>query len=119
MKVVLTTETALAAVVLKGHILSAIKGDVDNMDIDTWSYVKSGDNYDIIYHNPLQYVNAPEKNVVFRVEVEGTEVMISTAWWSSKPVPSKEMLCLHTGRLVEMLLRYFSGGFMKFNIVDF
>ena len=119
MKIVLTTETAMAAVVLKNHVIAAVKGDIDDVNIDTWTYVKSGDNFDIIYHNPEQYTDYPEKNVVFRVEVEGTEVSFGTAWWKSKPEPSKEMLCLHTGRLSEMLLRYFSGGFINFNIVDF
>lgn len=119
MKIILTTETAMAALVLKNHIIAAVKGEIDGVDIDTWSYVKSGDNFDIIYHNPPQYLNSPERNVLFRVEVDGTEVSFGSAWWKSNPEPLREMICLHTGRLAEMLLRYFSGGYIKFNVVDF
>ena len=119
MKIVLTTETAPAAVVLKNQIIAAVKGDMEDVTIDTWTYVKSNENYDIVFHNPEQYANDPEKNVLFKVGVEGTEVTFSTGWWKANPEPSREMQCLHTGRLVEMLLRYFSKGFIKFNIVDF
>lgn len=119
MKIILTTETNLAAIVLKGHIIAAVKGEVDCVEIETWSYIKSKDNYDIIYHNPAQYVDESEKHVLFRVEVEGTEVTFSTAWWSNNPEPSREMMCLHTGRLSEMLLRYFPKSFIKFNVVGF
>ena len=119
MKIILTTETAMAAVVLKSHILAAVKGDFNGLEIDTWTYVKSGDKFDIIFHNPDQYVDEPEKNVIFKVEVSGNEVSFSTAWWKGKPEPSREMLSLHTGRLTEMLLRYFSGGYIKYSIVDF
>ena len=119
MKIVLTTETAMAAVVLKNQVLAAIKGEIEGVDIDTWSYIKSGDNFDVIYHNPSQYVNYPERNVVFTVAVGGTEVTFNSAWWKTKPEPSREMLCLHTGRLAEMLLRYFSKGCIRFNVVDY
>ena len=118
MKIILTTETALAAMVLKNQIIAAVKGEVSGVTIDTWSYIKSGDNFDILYHDAEQYVNAPEKNVLFRVEASGQEVSFSTAWWKSKPEPSREMLCLHTGRLTEMLLRYFSGSYIRFNVLD-
>jgi len=119
MKIILTTETGLAAMVLKNQIIAAVKGELEGVTIDTWSYIKSGDNFDIIYHDADQYVNAPEKNVLFRVETSGSEVVFSTAWWKSKPEPSREMLCLHTGRLTEMLLRYYGGTFVKFNVLDF
>lgn len=109
----------MAAVVLKMQIIAAVKGDIKGMDIDTWTYVKSGDKFDIIFHDPSQYVNDPTKNVIFKVEVEGAEVSFSTAWWKGRLEPSREMLSLHTGRLTEMLLRYFSGGFIKYSIVDF
>ena len=119
MKIVLTTETAMAAVVLKQRVVAAIKGEIEGVDIETWSYNKSRDNFDVIYHNPSQYVNDPEKNVVFTISVVGTEVTFNSAWWKSKPEPSREMICLHTGRLAEMLLCYFSKGFIRFNIVDY
>lgn len=109
----------MAAVVLKMQIISAVMGDIDGFSIDTWTYMKSGDKFDIIFHNPAQYVDDPTKNVIFKVEVEGKEVSFSTAWWKGKTEPTREMLCLHTGRLTEMLLRYFSGRFMKYNITEF
>lgn len=119
MKIILTTETSLAAALLKQQIITAVKGENTEILIDTWSYKRSGDNYDIIYHNPSQYIDSPEKNVLFRVEVDGTEVFFSTAWWINNPQPANEMLCLHTGRLTEMLLSNFSSNFIKFNVVDF
>lgn len=119
MKVVLTTETASAAVVLKNQIIAAVRGELDDVKIDTWSYIKSGDGFDVVYHNSDQYTDEPEKNVLFRVDVEGSEVIFSAGWWKNKPMPKKEMLCLHTGRLTEMLLRYFSAKYIKFNVVDF
>ena len=119
MKIVLTTETSLAAMVLKSQIIAAVKGEIKDVTIDTWAYIKSGDNYDIIYHDVPQYVDAPDKNVLFRVEAEGNEVTFSTAWWKNKPEPKREMLCLHTGRLTEMLLRYFPGTSVRFNILNY
>lgn len=119
MKIILTTETASAAVVLKNQIIAAVKGEIEGVTIDTWSYTKSGDKLDILYHDVEQYVNAPEKNVLFKVIVEGTEVILSSGWWKSNPEPSREMICIHIGRLAEMLLRYFPGCYIKFNIIDF
>lgn len=119
MKIILTTETASAAVVLKNQIIAAIKGEIEGVTIDTWSTTRSAESFDIIFHDAEQYVSAPEKNVLFKVVVEGTEVVFSTGWWKANPEPVREMLCLHTGRLTEMLLRYFPGSYIKFNIVDF
>ena len=119
MKIILTAESSLSAITLKREIISAVKGEVDSCVIDTWSYKKSGDNFDVIFHNPSQYVDSPDKNVVFRVVVEGTEVILSSAWWSSNPQPTREMICLHIGRLTEMLLIYFSASFVKYNVIDF
>ena len=119
MRIILTTETSIAAVSLKSKIIAAIKGEIEDYIIQTWSYTKSGDDYDIVYHNLEQYTETPEKNVLFRVEVDGTELIFSTAWWKTKPEPAKEMLCIHTGRLVEMLLKFFSDEYIKFNIVNF
>lgn len=119
MKIILTTETASAAVVLKNQIIAAIKGEIEGVVIDTWAYTKSGEKLDIVFHDAEQYVKASEKNVLFKIVVEGAEVILSSGWWKSNPEPSKEMICLHTGRLTEMLLRYFPGSFIKFNIVDF
>lgn len=119
MKIVMTTETSLAAMVLKNQIIAAVKGEIKYITIDTWSYIKSRDNYDIVYHDLPQYVETPEKNVIFRVESEGNEVTFSTAWWKNKPEPQREILCLHIGRLTEMLLRYFSGTFIRFIVLDY
>lgn len=119
MKIILTTETSMSAVVLKNQIIAAVKGELVGQTIDTWSYIKSGDNFDVLFHNPPQYTETPESNVLFKVEVEGLDVYLSTAWWKSKPQPSREMSCLHTGKLTEMILRYFSSSFIKFSIVDY
>lgn len=119
MKIILTTETNLAAVILMSQVIAAVKGNIDGVNIDSWSYIKSGDRYDIIFYNQPQFAKVPERNALFRVEVEGSEVVFSTAWWKSNPEPSKEMLCIHTGKLTEMLLKYFRGGFIKFSVVDF
>ena len=53
MKIILTTETSLAAALLKQQIITAVKGENTNILIDTWSYKRSGDNYDIIPLNIL------------------------------------------------------------------
>ena len=119
MKVILTTESGMSAIFLKRRIISAVRGEIEGVDIETWSHTKSRDNFDILFHNVTQYVNNPEKNVLFRVEVEDTEVVLSSAWWTTKPKPSNEMISLHIGRLTEMLLVHFSFNFIRFGIVDF
>ena len=119
MKLILTTETSITSEQLKNKIIKAVKGEMDNIIIDTWSYLRSGDNFDIVYHNPSQYIDTPENNVVFRLGIDGSEVYFENAWWKSNPEPSKDMFCLHIGRLTEMLLTYFSSEFFRFYIVDF
>lgn len=118
MNLLLVTENSLTAMRLKNNIIKAVKGEMSGIAIETWSYKRSADNYDIIYHNPPQYIDAPEKNVIFRVQLDGAVVSLSTAWWRNNPTPSKEMLCLHVGRMVEMLLRYFAKDYIKISIVD-
>lgn len=118
MKIILTTENIYVASRLKDKILRMIKGDLPQEQIDTWSYIKAADNYDVIYHNPPQYTEDPGKNVVFRVELNGENVIFSTAYWTRNPQPSQEMYCLHVGRLTEMLLVHFSGDFSKFSILE-
>ena len=70
MKIILTTETNLAAVILMSQVIAAVKGSIEGVNIDSWSYIKSGDRYDIIYYNQPQFANVPERNALFRVEVE-------------------------------------------------
>ena len=118
MKVLLQTESPLMAVRLKDNIIKSVKGQIEGVKIETWSYIKSSDNFDVIYHNPQQYIDYPERNVLFRVEVDGSIVSLSTAWWKRNLEPSIEMMCLHTGRLTEMLLRYFRNSYIKYSIVD-
>lgn len=117
MKVRLSTSSALGAVILRHNIIRAINGEYERIEIETWSYKRSSDNYDIIFHDPDQYVNNPEKNVIFRVITDGNDVVFVPAWWKNNPQPSEEMICLHVGRLVEMLTRYFSKEFSVCTIV--
>lgn len=119
MKIILTTDSVFAAARLKTMIVDAIKGVATNITIDTWSYTKSGDGYDIIFHNLAQYIDDVNKNVLFRVETDGTNVMFSCAWWSKNPEPTTEMLSLHTGRLTELLLSHFHAYYNRFSIVEF
>ena len=72
MKVVLYTENIFQSNRLRERIIKGIKNDLDDLKIDTWSYAKATGNYDIIYHNPQQYIERPEKNVLFRLEIDGT-----------------------------------------------
>lgn len=118
MKVLLQTESPLMAMSLRDYIIKSVKGQIEDVKIETWSYIKSSDNFDVIYHDPQQYVDDPEKNVLFRVEIDGSIVSLSAAWWKKNPEPSIEMMCLHTGRLTEMLLRYFRNSYIKYSIVD-
>lgn len=118
MKIILTTENAFQSIKLRELIIKAVKGDLDNIQIDTWSYTKSGENYDIIYHNPPQYVENPEKNVLFRLEIDDSIVQFSIVWWKKNTEPSDEIKCLHVGRLTEMLLRYFSDKYIKLSIIE-
>lgn len=120
MKIIITASTTLDALRLRDQVLNTIKGLDINHTIDTWEYVKSGDNYDIIFHNPKQYTDEDKsKNVLFRVSVDGVNLVFTTAWWSVNPEPSREMLCLHTGRLTEMLLAHFGKNIIKYSISDF
>lgn len=118
MKIVLNTDSALSAIFFRNTIIKAIKGNIDDIFIRAWSYTRSGDNYDIIYYNLEQYTRHPEKNVLFRLTTDGANIVFSTAWWRKNPEPEKELLCLHVGRLTEMLLRYYSDYFIKFTIIS-
>lgn len=118
MRIVLTTENIYVASRLRDKILRTVRKDESEMQIDTWSYIKAADDFDVIFHNPSQYTNDPLKNVVFRVELNGENIIFSTAYWTHNPQPSHEMYCLHVGRLTEMLLTYFSKDITKYAIID-
>ena len=118
MKLILSTENAFKTIKLREQLIKALKGELDNIKIDTWAYTKSNENYDIIYHNPSQYVDAPDKNVLFNLEVDDSIVQFSIVWWAKNPEPSEEIKCLHVGRLTEMLLRYFRGEYIKLSVID-
>ena len=117
MKVRLVTSSTLGAVVLRQNVIRAVKRENKHVEIETWEYIRSSDNFDIIFHNTDQYVNKPEKNVIFRVVADGNDVVFIPAWWKRNPQPSDELICLHIGRLVEMLMRYFSNEFKECNVV--
>lgn len=117
MKIILTTDNVFQSIKLRELIIKAVKGEVNNIQIDTWAHTKSGENYDIIYHNLPQYVNFPEKNVLFRLEIDDSIVQFSIVWWKKNPEPSEEIKCIHVGRLTEMLLRCFKDNFIKLSII--
>ena len=119
MKIVLMTESIYSAVRLKDKIINSISGNVPDIQIDTWSYVKAKDSYDIIYHNVPQYTEDPAKNVVFRVEINGENVYLSCAYWPHNPQPEHTIYCIHIGRLTEMLLTYFGKDILKYTIIDY
>ena len=118
MKVILNTENTFQAIKLREQIIKGIKGDIEAVIIDTWSYTKSVEKFDIVCHNPNQYLNDPEKNVLFKLDVDGSFILLSIVWWKKNPEPSDEMKCYHVGRLVEMLLRHFRNSFIKLSVVD-
>lgn len=118
MKVILNTENAYQAVRLRELIIRGVKHELDNVEIDTWTYTKSAEEYDIIYHNLPQYVNNPDKNVLFRLVLDGADVIFKLVWWKGKPEPDEKVKALHTGRLVEMLLAHFMQSVIKLSIVD-
>lgn len=119
MKVVITADNMFIASRLKSDILSSIRGEKDGVMIDTWTFKKAAQNIDIIYHNPPQYINSPDKNVLFRVAASDNMVQFIVVWWKNNPKPSREMICLHVGRLTEMLLRYFPKNIKNFSVVEF
>lgn len=118
MKIILSTDSVMAAIALKQWILQSVRDEIEGVDIRTWSYAKSQEGYDLIYHNAQQYINDPSKNVLFKAEVDGSNLIFSSCWWNNNPKPLIELYCEHTGRLTEMLLRYFRDKFIKFSIVD-
>ncbi len=118
MKVILSTESPIAALRLRNEIVKQVSEQTTN-HILTWSYLKSADGYDILYHDAEQFVSYPERNVLFRIQLDGANLYFSTAWWKNNPRPSEDMFCLHVGRLVEMLLTHFRAFFGKLNIIDY
>lgn len=119
MKIVLSTDSFLGAAFLKREILKSVQKQDNSIPIETWSYKKAADNYDIIYHDVPQYTDDAEKNVIFRVETDDRNVVFSTAWWKNNPQPSHQMISLHVGRLTEMLLTHFANKFITYSIIDF
>lgn len=118
MKVILNTDNAFQAIKLREQIIKGIKGEIEGITINTWSYTKSSENYDIVFHNPEQYSKEPEKNVLFKLEVDGSFIELSIVWWKKNPEPSDDMKCYHIGRLVEMLLRHFRHNYIKLSVID-
>jgi hypothetical protein len=94
-------KTANAAAQLKRMIIR----DVANGSLETWAYTTSKAKHDIIYHNPPQYVNDSDKNVIFRVMIDDTKVIMQATKWENTATLTNEMEALHTGRLVEALLK--------------
>ena len=119
MRVVVSTDCMLSTVRLKAKIIKAVKGEDPNIAIDTWKYVKSSDDFDVIFYSLTQYVNDATKNALFTVVQDDADLLFTIVWWKKNPEPSWEIKSLHVGRLVEMLLSHFSNEFISFKIVDF
>lgn len=118
MKLILNTNDIISASRLQHNILTSVKGEIDGVSIETWSYTSSMEKFDLLFHNPPQFAYDQSKNVLFRVYTDGSNVVFSVVWWKSNPKPSEEIICLHLGRLTEMLLSHFRGEFSKLSIVD-
>lgn len=118
MKVSLIAGSSINALNLRSKIIEATRCLDDSTGVRTWSYTKSKEEYDLIFHNPAQYVDVPSKNVLFRLTLDGAIVSFEPVWWSSNPKPDDDVICLHIGRLTEFLLRYFKNYFIKFVIVN-
>ena len=118
MRIILTTDSIYAASRLKDTIIKSAKGEIPEMHIDTWSYMKSSDNYDILYLNLSDFLTDPNKNVIFRVVLNGENLIFTSAYWTRNPQPDRAMICLHIGRLTEMLLTFFPQDYSKFIISD-
>ena len=118
MRIILSTDNSLTAMRLRDLIIKSVKGKIEGLSIETWSYTRSRNNFDILYHDLEQYTQDPAKNVLFKMEIDGSNVLLSSAWWKNNPEPLYEIVCLHTGRLTEMLLRYFRGKYIKFSVVE-
>ena len=116
-KIILSTEDMFYAQSLKNDIIKSVKEDSPEI-IDNWNYAKANGNIDVIFHNPDQYVNDKNKNVLFKVERDDNNVVLTNARWQNNPEPSFEMISLHIGRLVEMLLSHFSNQFSRLTILD-
>lgn len=118
MRIVLTTDDVYKAARVKDKILKAIKGELFQYNIASWSYTKAADNYDIIFCNNSMFTESQVNNVLFRVDLNGENVIFTTAYWSVKSQPSHQMYCHHVGMLTEILLTYFQGDFTKFSITE-
>ena len=102
----------------KTWITHARSGRCEDITIDTWSYTSSMEKYDLLFHNPPQYVSDNTKHVLFRVYTDGSNVVFNVVWWKNNPKPTEEVMCLHLGRLTEMLLANFRGEYSKLSIVE-
>ena len=116
-KIILSTDNMFTAQLLKNDIIKSVKEDNPEI-IDTWEFAKANGNIDIIFHNPEQFINDKNKNVLFKVERDDNNVVLTNARWQNNPEPSCEMISLHVGRLVEMLLSHFSKRFSRLTILD-
>ena len=112
----LKTRSQQASEGLARNIIKNAKNQV----YKTWDYelinlVENKLNYDSIYHNPPQYVDNPDKHVWFIIGVDDTDVIL-------KPVITEgyeltdDLASLHTGRLLEMLMKYHYNDFTELSV---
>lgn len=100
------------------EIITQIKSKTASSVI-TWSYIKTDDGQNVIFHNPSQYTSNPSKNVVFSVGTKDNLVCLENGYWKANTIqPSEDMIYFHIGRLIEMLLSNFRDFFDKITIED-
>ena len=86
----------------------------------TWNYeaidlVENKRKFDSIYHNPSQYVEDLDKHVWFIIGIDNTDVILKPVITEGHEL-TDELASLHTGRLLEMLMRYHYNDFAELTI---
>ncbi len=102
MQVKLLLPTTQSATLVKANLLRRIH----NKEIPTWSYTRSDKNDDVIFHNPSQYIDNPEKNVIFTVQLNQRDnsIIFSSSWWSHNPEPNEQQILHHVATCSVLLL---------------
>lgn len=110
MKLILVTPSPEEAEVRKNLLLRV----VDSGEVETWSR-RDNDPHgrNIVYHNPPQYTQSPEKNVHFLVTSSGEKVVFEASNSKEGHTHSREMKLLHCGRLAELLFTLFGGEVLQ------
>lgn len=72
MKIVVSTDSLFSAACLKVEILKAKKGENPDITIDTWTYKKSKNDLDVIFHNMLNnlYILTEKCNSLLKTPIK-------------------------------------------------